>query len=44
VPKLVGFKQIYTPKAESRALYDERFEVFKQIYSQMKGIYHRLNG
>jgi xylulokinase len=44
VPRLVGFKQIYTPKTESRALYDERFSVFKQIYNQMKEIYRRLNG
>ncbi len=26
-----------------RALYDERFEVFKQIYKQMKSIHARLN-
>jgi xylulokinase len=43
VPGLVEIKQAYAPRAENRALYDERFEIFTSIYHQMKGIYHRLN-
>ena len=43
VPRLVAFQQTFDPKAENRTLYDERFEVFTQIYKQMKDVYHRLN-
>ena len=43
VPRLVQFKRTYAPTPEHRALYDERFAVFTQIYNQMKGVYHRLN-
>ena len=44
VPGLVQFKQVYRPNPQNRALYDERFAVFTQIYQQMKGVYKRLNG
>ncbi len=44
VPGLVQFKKTYSPDPAHRALYDERFDVFKQIYSRMKGVYKRLNG
>ena len=44
VSKLVQFKQTYKPQSQNRALYDEKFDIFKQIYKQMKGIHHRLNG
>ena len=44
VPGLVRIQKSYIPKSEYRALYDERFNVFKNIYGQMKGIYQRLNG
>ncbi len=43
IPKLVQFKRIYQPKQENRALYDEKFAVFKLIYKQMRKIYSRLN-
>jgi len=43
VPALVQFKRTYAPTAEHRALYDDRFAVFTQIYRQMKGIYRHLN-
>ncbi len=43
VSKLVKFKRAYRPQSQNRALYDEKFEIFKQIYQQMKGIYMRLN-
>ena len=43
VPELVQFKQTYQPRQQNRATYDSKFEVFQQIYKQMKGIYHRLN-
>ncbi|MBC7878614.1 MAG: FGGY-family carbohydrate kinase [Anaerolineales bacterium] len=44
VSKLVEFKKVYSPNQSNRALYDERFDVFKSIYKQMKGVYKRLNG
>ena len=44
VPKLVKIKQAYTPNNKNRSLYDERFDTFKTIYKQMKGIYKKLNG
>ena len=43
VPKLVQIKKNFKPRPENRTLYDERFEVFTQIYKKMKDIYHRLN-
>ena len=43
IPNIVQIKRTYVPEAENRALYDERFAVFTDIYKQMKGIYHRLN-
>ncbi|GAP12738.1 sugar (pentulose and hexulose) kinase [Longilinea arvoryzae] len=43
IPNLVQFRMIYSPQARNRALYDEKFAVFKQIYTQMKGVYARLN-
>lgn len=44
VPALVEFRRTYAPNPHNRALYDERFEVFKRIYTQMRGVYKRLNG
>lgn len=44
VPRLVRFQNRYAPTGSARALYDEEFDVFKQIYHQMKGIHRRLNG
>lgn len=44
VPRLVRFRRIYQPQAQNTAVYDERFEVFTQIYRQMRGIYRKLNG
>jgi xylulokinase len=43
ISELVQFKQTYQPQSQNRALYEEKFEIFKQIYKQMKGIYRRLN-
>lgn len=43
VSKLVEFKKVYSPNQSTRKLYDERFEIFKSIYKQMKGVYKRLN-
>jgi xylulokinase len=40
---LVRFKQVYTPEAANRAIYDERFGIFTDIYKHMKPVYHRLN-
>jgi xylulokinase len=43
IPQLVQFKRKYQPQSQHRALYDEKFEVFKQLYKQMKSVYKRLN-
>jgi len=43
IPQLVRFKQTYGPQPQNRVLYDEKFEIYQQIYKQMKGVYHRLN-
>jgi xylulokinase len=43
VPELIRFKRVYEPQPQNRPVYDERFEVFIQIYRQMKTIYRRLN-
>lgn len=44
ISELVQYKMCYEPQSQNRALYDEKFEVFQQIYKQMKSVYHRLNG
>jgi len=43
VARLVQFKKVYTPNPENRAVYDNRFGVFKQIYKQMKNVYKHMN-
>jgi xylulokinase len=43
VPGLVAVRRDYAPHPETRALYDERFAVFVEIYRQMRGVYGRLN-
>ena len=43
IAQLVQFKRTYEPQSHNRALYDEKFEIFQQIYKQMKNIYRRLN-
>jgi xylulokinase len=43
ISQLVQFQQIYHPQEEFRSLYDEKFGVFQQIYTQMKSVYRRLN-
>ena len=44
VPQLVEIKRAYAPDNKNRSLYDERFDAFKTIYKQMKGVYKKLNG
>ena len=43
VPQLTKVANVYQPATENRTLYDEKFDVFKQIYKQLKGVYKRLN-
>lgn len=43
VPRLVQIRKIYSPDAQNRDLYDERYAVFTRIYSQMQNIYKRMN-
>ncbi len=44
VGELVQLKRTYAPDPQRRALYDDRFETFVEIYQQMKGVYRKLNG
>ncbi len=44
IPGLDEFRRIYSPNPQNRALYDERFGVFTQIYKRLSGVYKRLNG
>jgi xylulokinase len=44
IPRLVEFKKTYQPDPGNRSIYEDRFEVFKQIHRQMKPIHHRING
>ncbi len=43
VPQLVSFRHTYQPTPAHRALYDDRYEIFVEIYRQMKDVYHKLN-
>jgi len=43
VSKLVEFRKRFSPQASNRRLYDERFDIFKQVYKQMKPVYQKLN-
>lgn len=43
IPGLIQYKRTYNPNPQYRSLYDERFQVFQDIYRQMNGIYRRLN-
>jgi xylulokinase len=44
VTRLVAIKRTYAPNPANRGLYDQRFDIFTQIYKQMNGIYRKLNG
>jgi len=43
VEPLTRYKNVYTPQARNRQVYDDRFAIFKDIYKSMSGIYKRLN-
>ncbi len=43
IPGLLQFNRVYVPQSQNRSLYDEKFDIFKSIYKQMKPIYQRLN-
>jgi xylulokinase len=43
VPGLVGIAEVYQPRAESSAVYDERFAAFVEIHKRLRGLYRRLN-
>ena len=43
IPSLVKFRHSYRPNPDHRAIYDENFEVFLQIYRKMKPVYRRMN-
>lgn len=43
IPGMVEIQQVYKPNPQHRVLYDQRFDIFKKIYRQMRGIYRELN-
>jgi xylulokinase len=43
IESLVQFKQIYYPNRGNRAVYDDHFAVFRDIYSKMNRLYRHLN-
>jgi xylulokinase len=43
VPGLAKIEKVYTPQKDNWGLYNERFEVFKEIYKQMSPVYKKLN-
>ena len=43
VKKLIQVTHTVQPQESTQPIYDELYSVFKQIYPQLKGIYHRLN-
>jgi xylulokinase len=43
VPNLTELRHVYQPQAQHRAVYDEGFAVFTQLYRQLRPVYHRLN-
>jgi xylulokinase len=43
VSQLVPYKCVYQPTQAHRALYDDRYEAFVEIYRRMKGFYQKLN-
>ena len=43
ISELVQIKAAYQPQPENRALYDERFDLFLEIYKKMAPIYKKMN-
>lgn len=43
VESKVKVRNTFVPNPQHRQLYDERFEIYKQIYKKQKGIFRRLN-
>lgn len=43
IPGHVRYRNEYEPNPETRALYDQRFAEFVDLYKQNRGIYERLN-
>ncbi|HEX7974709.1 MAG TPA: FGGY-family carbohydrate kinase [Anaerolineales bacterium] len=43
VSRMVPIKRIYQPDQQNSDIYQERFQVFTQVYRQMKDVYYRLN-
>ncbi|MFH1810380.1 MAG: FGGY-family carbohydrate kinase [Pseudomonadota bacterium] len=43
IPERVPIARTFTPTSTNRAVYDEMFEVFLQLYKRNKGLHARLN-
>ncbi len=44
VAGLTPIQHTFEPDSHNQAIYTERFDIYRQIYKQMKGVYKRLNG
>lgn len=43
LPALKRTRRLYEPSAELRCLYDDKFEIFKDVHKRLAPLYHRLN-
>jgi len=40
---LIPVKGVFMPRMEYRGMYDENFQVFKELYQKNKKLFRRLN-
>ena len=43
IPRIVRYKAEYTPRPETREVYDRQFHEYVELYKRNKAIHHRLN-
>jgi xylulokinase len=43
IPRIVHYKRTYSPRPDTRDIYDRYFREFIELYKKNKAIYHRLN-
>jgi xylulokinase len=43
IGEAVEIEQRYEPQERNRRLFDERFEIFTELYKRNKPLFHRLN-
>jgi xylulokinase len=43
VPELAKIEKVYIPQRNNQELYNERFNLFREVYKQMSPVYKKLN-